>query len=52
MACKDNNPEEIAGEAADLIFHIQVALAHHGVDWRRVLEVLAARRGAPRRASP
>ena len=49
MACKDNSPEEIAGEAADLIFHIQVALAHHGVDWRRVQEVLAARRGAPRR---
>jgi phosphoribosyl-ATP pyrophosphohydrolase/phosphoribosyl-AMP cyclohydrolase len=49
MACKDDNPDEIAAEAADLIFHIQVALAHHGVDWRRVQEVLAARRGAPRR---
>jgi len=24
-------------------------LAHHGVSWRRVQEVLAARRGAPRR---
>jgi len=41
--------QEIAGEAADLIFHIQVALAHHGVEWREVQEVLAARRGAPRR---
>ncbi len=49
MACKDDDPEAIAGEAADLIFHLQVALAHHGVDWRQVLEVLAARRGAPRR---
>jgi phosphoribosyl-ATP pyrophosphohydrolase/phosphoribosyl-AMP cyclohydrolase len=49
MACKDDDPEGIAGEAADLIFHLQVALAHHGVDWRRVLAVLAARRGAPRR---
>ena len=49
MACKDNNPDEIAGEAADLIFHLQVALAHHGVDWRAVQTVLAARRGAPRR---
>jgi phosphoribosyl-ATP pyrophosphohydrolase/phosphoribosyl-AMP cyclohydrolase len=49
MACKDDNAHEIAAEAADLIFHIQVALAHHGVDWRRVQEVLAQRRGAPRR---
>ncbi len=49
MACKDDEADGIAGEAADLIFHLQVALALHGVDWRRVLEVLAARRGAPRR---
>lgn len=49
MACKDNSPEEIAAEAADLIFHLQVAMAHHGVEWRRVQEVLARRRGAPRR---
>ena len=49
MACKDDNPEEIAGEAADILFHLQVALAHHGVSWRQVQEVLAARRGAPRR---
>ena len=49
MACKDDNADEIAGEAADLVFHLQVALAHHGVPWRRVQEVLAARRGAPRR---
>ena len=50
MACKDDSAEDIAGEAADLIFHMQVALAHHGVSWRRVQEVLAARRGAPRRS--
>ena len=49
MACKDDNPAEIAGEAADIVFHLQVALAHHGVPWRHVLEVLAERRGAPRR---
>ncbi|MEB3235458.1 MAG: bifunctional phosphoribosyl-AMP cyclohydrolase/phosphoribosyl-ATP diphosphatase HisIE [Cyanobacteriota bacterium] len=49
MACKDGNPEEIAGEAADIVFHLQVALAHHGVSWRQVQQVLAARRGAPRR---
>ena len=51
MACKDNKPIEIAGEAADLIFHLQVALAHHNVGWRDVQAVLANRRGAPRRYS-
>ncbi|MFM7268359.1 MAG: bifunctional phosphoribosyl-AMP cyclohydrolase/phosphoribosyl-ATP diphosphatase HisIE, partial [Cyanobium sp.] len=49
MACKDDDPNAIASEAADLVFHLQVALAHHGVGWRQVQEVLAARRGAPRR---
>ena len=49
MACKDNNADEIAGEAADILFHLQVALAHHDVSWRQVQHVLAQRRGAPRR---
>ena len=49
MACKDDDGSEIAGEAADIIFHLQVALAHHGVSWRQVQNVLAKRRGAPRR---
>jgi len=49
MACKDDNPLEIAGEAADIIFHLQVALAHHRVSWRDVQQMLASRRGAPRR---
>ncbi|WP_320674381.1 bifunctional phosphoribosyl-AMP cyclohydrolase/phosphoribosyl-ATP diphosphatase HisIE [Prochlorococcus sp. MIT 1341] len=49
MACKDNDVNEISKEAADLIFHIQVALALHGVNWRDVLNVLATRRNAPRR---
>ena len=49
MACKDGQAEEIAGEAADIVFHLQVALAHHGVSWREVQRVLAQRRGAPRR---
>jgi phosphoribosyl-ATP pyrophosphohydrolase/phosphoribosyl-AMP cyclohydrolase len=49
MACKDNDPADIAGEAADILFHLQVALAHHGVAWRDVQRVLATRRGAPRR---
>jgi phosphoribosyl-ATP pyrophosphohydrolase/phosphoribosyl-AMP cyclohydrolase len=33
-----------------LIFHLQVALAHHNVSWRDVQAVLANRRGAPRRS--
>jgi phosphoribosyl-ATP pyrophosphohydrolase/phosphoribosyl-AMP cyclohydrolase len=49
MACKDDDKAAIAGEAADLVFHLQVALAHHGVEWRQVQRVLADRRGAPRR---
>ncbi|MFQ6538088.1 MULTISPECIES: bifunctional phosphoribosyl-AMP cyclohydrolase/phosphoribosyl-ATP diphosphatase HisIE [Aphanothece] len=49
MACKDGEADAIAGEAADILFHLQVALALHGVSWRRVQEVLARRRGAPRR---
>ena len=49
MACKDEEPKDIANEAADLIFHLQVAITSHGVDWRDVLEILVNRRGAPRR---
>jgi len=46
MACKDDDPKSIANEAADLIFHIQVALRYHKVDWRNVLEVLDERRNS------
>jgi phosphoribosyl-ATP pyrophosphohydrolase/phosphoribosyl-AMP cyclohydrolase len=35
------NQKTIAGEAADLIFHLRVALAHYVVKWRLVQEVLA-----------
>ena len=49
MACKDKNSESIANEAADLIFHLQVALVNQEVPWEDVLEVLANRRNAPRR---
>jgi len=50
MACKDDKAAAIAAEAADLLFHLQVALAHHGVSWRQVQQVLAERQGAPRRS--
>ena len=49
MACKDKNPISVANEAADLLFHLQVSLAHQNVSWQDVLKVLVKRRDAPRR---
>ena len=46
MACKDNDKQSISNEAADLIFHLQVALKYHNVEWREVLEVLRNRRSS------
>ena len=43
MACMKNDKSEIANEAADIIYHLQVALLHKDVTWREVLEVLANR---------
>jgi phosphoribosyl-AMP cyclohydrolase / phosphoribosyl-ATP pyrophosphohydrolase len=44
MACKDDDPEAIAGEVADLFYHALVALAHHQVDLRAVYRKLQERR--------
>ena len=44
MACKDDAPDEIAGEVADLFYHTLVALAHHNVDVRAVYRKLKERR--------
>ena len=44
MACKDTDKNSISSEAADLIYHLQVALLHCGVEWRDVLKVLESRR--------
>jgi phosphoribosyl-ATP pyrophosphohydrolase/phosphoribosyl-AMP cyclohydrolase len=44
MACKDNDKNEIANEASDIIYHLQVALLHKGVQWRDVLTILESRR--------
>ena len=44
MACKDNDKNSISNEAADVIYHLQVALLHKGVEWREVLAVLESRR--------
>ena len=48
MACKDNDSNSISNEAADLIFHLQVALKYHDVKWSDVLKVLVSRRGERR----
>ncbi len=44
MACKDNDKNEIANEAADIIYHLQVALLYKGVQWRDILTILESRR--------
>ena len=44
MACKDDDPEDIAGEVADLFYHAMVALAHHNVDIKKVYKRLQERR--------
>lgn len=44
MACKDDQPDAIAGEVADLLYHTLVALAHHQVDIKAVYRKLQERR--------
>ncbi|MBR8833812.1 MAG: bifunctional phosphoribosyl-AMP cyclohydrolase/phosphoribosyl-ATP diphosphatase HisIE [Stigonema ocellatum SAG 48.90 = DSM 106950] len=44
MACKDDEPDAIASEVADLFYHTLVALAHHGVDLKAVYRQLQQRR--------
>jgi phosphoribosyl-ATP pyrophosphohydrolase/phosphoribosyl-AMP cyclohydrolase len=44
MACKDDDPEAIAAEVADLMYHTLVALAHHDVDLKAVYRQLQQRR--------
>ncbi len=44
MACKDDDPDAIAGEVADLLYHTLVALAHHNVDIKAVYHKLQERR--------
>lgn len=44
MACKDDDRDGIASEAADLLYHTLVALAYHDVDLRDVYRQLDSRR--------
>ena len=44
MACKDDLPDAIASEVADLLYHTLVALAYHQVDLKDVYRELQRRR--------
>lgn len=44
MAFKDDEPEAIASEVADLFYHTLVALVHHQVDLKEVYRKLQQRR--------
>jgi phosphoribosyl-AMP cyclohydrolase / phosphoribosyl-ATP pyrophosphohydrolase len=44
MACKDDDPDAIASEVADLMYHTLVAIAHHRVDLRSVYRKLQERK--------
>ncbi len=44
MACKDDDPQAIAGEVADLFYHTLVALASHKVDLKEVYRKLQERK--------
>ncbi|AFZ29358.1 phosphoribosyl-AMP cyclohydrolase; phosphoribosyl-ATP pyrophosphatase [Gloeocapsa sp. PCC 7428] len=44
MACKDDDPDAIASEVADLLYHTLVALAHHKVELKDVYRKLQERR--------
>lgn len=44
MACKDDDGDAIAGEVADLFYHVLVAMAYHNVDPKAVYRKLQDRR--------
>jgi len=48
LAAKSESDERLAEEAADLVYHLMVAMAQRKVPFARVLEVLRARRRGSR----
>jgi len=44
IAAKNNNPSRIISEAADLQFHLMIALRAYGVTLQDVMEELSSRR--------
>ncbi|MGE5507287.1 MAG: bifunctional phosphoribosyl-AMP cyclohydrolase/phosphoribosyl-ATP diphosphatase HisIE [Chitinophagales bacterium] len=45
IAAKNASAAELAAEAADLLYHLQVLLAASGVEWEAALDVLREREG-------
>ena len=48
LAAKSESDERLAEEAGDLLYHLMVAMAQRRVPFARALEVLRARRRAPK----
>lgn len=44
-ALQGESDERVANEVADLLYHVLVGLRARGIEWRRIMEVLAARAG-------
>lgn len=44
-ALRNESDERVASEAADVLYHMLVGLRARGIEWRRVIEVLASRAG-------
>jgi phosphoribosyl-ATP pyrophosphohydrolase/phosphoribosyl-AMP cyclohydrolase len=45
QALQSESDERVISEAADVLYHMLVGLRARGLDWRRVIEALAARAG-------
>jgi phosphoribosyl-ATP pyrophosphohydrolase len=45
IACVSEGKKEVIGEAADLVFHLMVALDYHGLHIKNVIEELGKREG-------
>ncbi|MBR6761620.1 MAG: phosphoribosyl-ATP diphosphatase [Oscillospiraceae bacterium] len=43
IAAKNNDPDELANEINDLIYHLMVLAADRGLEWSKVEEILNAR---------
>ncbi len=46
LAAKDDEADELVHESADLVYHLLVVLAAHGVELEELLEELEERRGS------
>jgi len=45
QALQSESDDRVVSEAADVLYHVLVGLRARGLDWRRVIEALAARAG-------